>query len=124
MTTGYWLAIGAGGALGALARAGVALVFTGGGGFPMHTFIANVMGSFAIGLVWAALQRLDTSPIWSAFLITGVLGGFTTFSSFSLETLLLLEEGAWRTALWYVTLSISTCVLGAWLGVWIVRAAL
>jgi CrcB protein len=82
------------------------------------------MGSLAIGLVWAALQRLDTSPVWSAFLITGVLGGFTTFSSFSMETLLLLEEGAWRTALWYVTLSISTCVLGAWLGVWIIRVAL
>ena len=56
--------------------------------------------------------------------MTGVLGGFTTFSSFSLETLLLLEEGAWRAALWYVSLSISTCVLGAGLGVWIIRIAL
>lgn len=121
MITGYWLAIGAGGALGALGRAGIALVFTGGGGFPLHTFIANVVGSLAIGFVWAGLQRLDASPIWSAFLITGVLGGFTTFSSLSLETLLLFEGGAWRTALWYVLLSISTCVLGAGLGVWIIR---
>ena len=107
-----------------MGRAGIAATLTAGAGFPWHIFAANVIGSVAIGLIWAVLNRAEAAPLWSAFLITGVLGGFTTFSSFSLETLLLFEEGAWRTALCYVALSISTCVLGAGLGIWIIRAAL
>jgi CrcB protein len=50
-----------------------------------------------------------------------VLGGFTTFSAFSLETLLLFEQGAWQTAIWYVALSLLTCVAGAGLGVGLIR---
>ena len=54
-------------------------------------------------------------------MITGVLGGFTTFSSFSLETLQLFEQGAWQTALLYLALSLVTCVLGAGLGVGLIK---
>ena len=89
MTTTYWLAVALGGALGAMGRAGIAATLTTGAGFPWHTFAANLIGSVAIGLIWAALNRGEAAPLWSAFLITGVLGGFTTFSTFSLDTVLL-----------------------------------
>ena len=72
-------------------------------------------------MLWATLTRVDASAMWSAFVITGVLGGFTTFSSFSLETLLLFEQGAWQTALLYLALSLMTCLFGAGLGVGLIR---
>jgi len=60
--------------------------------------------------------------LWGAFVVTGVLGGFTTFSTFSLETLQLLEQGEWRTAFLYLLLSLLTCVGGAGAGVMLFRA--
>jgi len=118
----YWLAVAMGGAVGAMGRAGIAATLTTAGGFPWQTFAANTIGSLAIGVVWAALVKAEAPPLWSAFLITGVLGGFTTFSTFSLETVQLFEQGAWQTALGYVALSLLSCVLGAALGVWVVKA--
>ena len=117
----YWLAVSLGGAVGAMGRAGIAATLTTGAGFPWQTFAANVIGSVAVGLIWAALDRADAPPLWGAFLITGVLGGFTTFSAFSLEALLLFEQGAWQTAIWYVALSVLSCVVGAGLGVGLIR---
>lgn len=122
MTGTYWLAVAMGGAVGAMGRAGIAATLTTAGGFPWQTFAANAIGSVAIGVVWAALVKAEAPPLWSAFLITGVLGGFTTFSTFSLETVQLFEQGAWQTALGYVALSVLSCVLGAGLGVWVVKA--
>ena len=122
MTGMYWLAVAMGGAVGAMGRAGIAAMLTTAGGFPWQTFAANTIGSVAIGVVWAALVKAEAPPLWSAFLVTGMLGGFTTFSTFSLETVQLLEQGAWQTALGYVALSVLSCVLGAALGVWVVRA--
>ena len=71
MTSMYWLAFAFGGAMG---RAGIAATLTAGAGFPWHIFAANVTGSVAIGLIWAVLNRAEAAPLWSAFLITGVLG--------------------------------------------------
>ena len=122
MTGMYWLAVAMGGSVGALGRAGIAATLTTAGGFPWQTFAANTIGSLAIGVVWAALVKAEAPPLWSAFLITGVLGGFTTFSTFSLETVQLFEQGPWQTALGYVALSVLSCVLGAGLGVWVVKA--
>lgn len=122
MTVAYWVAVAAGGAVGAMGRAGIAAVLTTAGGFPWQTFAANLIGSVAIGLIWATLSRMEAAPLWSAFLITGMLGGFTTFSTFSLDVVLLFEQGAWQAATWYVALSVLCCVLGAGLGVWFVRA--
>lgn len=122
MTGMYWLAVALGGAVGALGRAGIAATLTTAGGVPWQTFTANTIGSLAIGVVWAALVKAEAPPLWGAFLITGVLGGFTTFSTFSLETVQLFEQGAWQTALGYVALSLLSCVLGAALGLWVVRA--
>ena len=122
MTGMYWFAVAIGGAVGAMGRAGIAAILTTAGGFPWQTFAANTIGSLAIGVVWAALVKAEAPPLWSAFLITGVLGGFTTFSTFSLETVQLFEQGVWQTALGYIALSVLSCVLGAGLGVWVVRA--
>ena len=122
MTGMYWLAVAMGGAVGALGRAGIAATLATAGGFPWQTFAANTIGSLAIGVVWAALVKAEAPPLWSAFLITGVLGGFTTFSTFSLEAVQLFEQGAWQTALGYVALSLLSCVSGAALGLWLVKA--
>ena len=114
-----WVAIG--GALGSVARYAVSLgtVRWLGVGFPWGTLLVNVAGSFAIGLL-AALVAADGRPLLGAdaraFLLVGVLGGFTTFSSFSLETLELVRGGALGAAALNVALSIVLCLTGAWLG--------
>jgi CrcB protein len=93
-----WFAIGAGGALGAMARHGVNQLvhqrwFA--GTFPLGIFIVNVAGSFAIGAIAGALagNRVQLAAGWRTFLVVGFLGGFTTFSSFSLDTLTLARGG-------------------------------
>jgi CrcB protein len=114
-----WVALG--GALGSMARYAVSLGAARGlgGGFPWGTLIVNVAGSFAIGLL-AALVAADGRPLLGtdarAFLLVGVLGGFTTFSSFSLETLELARAGASGAAALNVVLSLAVCLAGAWLG--------
>jgi CrcB protein len=90
-----------------------------GRGFPWGTLTVNVVGSLLIGLafVWFT-ERSVASPAWRAFMMIGLLGGFTTFSSFSLETLHLLQEGAAIRALGNVLLSVSLCVVACGLGIW------
>ena len=65
---------------------------------------------------------MDAHVAWSAFLMTGVLGGFTTFSSFSLETVQLAQQGQWMTAGLYIVASVALCVAAAGLGILSVRA--
>ena len=114
-----WVALG--GALGSMARYAVSLGTARwlGVGFPWGTLFVNVAGSFAIGLL-AALVAADGRPLLGAdaraFLLVGVLGGFTTFSSFSLETLELARSGAHGAAALNVALSLVLCLAGAWLG--------
>ena len=76
----------------------------------------------AIGLIWAALTIAEAALLWSAFLITSVLGGSTTFSAFLLDTVLLFEQGAWQTTSAYIALSVVSCLVGAGLGVGLIRA--
>ena len=73
--------------------------------FPWHTFTVNVLGCFAIGLIWALLQKTTADKSLNLFLITGILGGFTTFSSFSMETFQLIQAKAYCSATIYVLLS-------------------
>ena len=73
MTAMYWLAVALGGAVGAMGRAGIAATLTTGAGFPWQTFAANVIGSVAVGLIWAALDRADAPPLWGAFLILSLI---------------------------------------------------
>ena len=117
--TYLWVALG--GALGSVARyacSGMAVRWFG-ATFPYGTLFVNVAGSFAIGLL-AALVAADgrrlLSPDARAFLLVGVLGGFTTFSSFSLETLELARGGALGAAGANVALSVVLCLFAAWLG--------
>jgi CrcB protein len=114
-----WVALG--GALGSVARfacSGLAARWIG-LGFPWGTLFVNVAGSFAIGLL-ASLAAPDGRPLLGAdaraFLIVGVLGGFTTFSSFSLETLTLARNGSAGAAGLYVAASLLACLTAAWLG--------
>lgn len=64
------------------------------GGFPLGTLVVNCLGGLFIGMAMVALERFP-DPTWRLFLVTGVLGGFTTFSSFSAESLGLLQRGLW-----------------------------
>lgn len=114
-----WLAIAAGGAAGALMRfavsTGVYRVL--GRDFPYGTLAVNVLGSFAMGLLTVLfLERLNVAAEWRAAILVGFLGAFTTFSTFSLETLVLLEDGAWLRAGTNAVLSVILCIGFAWLG--------
>lgn len=117
--TYVWVALG--GALGSVARYACSTAAAGwlGAAFPWGTLLVNVTGSFAIGLL-AALVAADGRPLLGsdarAFVLVGVLGGFTTFSSFSLETLALARTGAVGAAAFNVALSVVLCLAGAWLG--------
>jgi CrcB protein len=105
------LLIALGGVLGSVGRYAVALATTSWGesGWPWGTLIVNVVGSLAIGIV-ATLLASGSRPEWiRPFAITGILGGFTTFSAFALETGVLLDAGRTLTALGYL---LATLVLG------------
>jgi CrcB protein len=108
-----------GGGLGAGARFLVATHVSRlyGGLFPMGTFLINVTGSFLIGVLMTVfLYRPDVNPSWRLFLVTGILGGYTTFSSFEWETLAAWRAGSPTVALANVLLSVSLGFLGVWLG--------
>lgn len=112
-------AIAAGGALGALLRYWVALAVHAwlGRDFPYGTLAVNLLGSFAMGLLYVLLiERVSQGEIWRAFLLIGVLGAFTTFSTFSMETVNLLQVGEYSKALLNVLLSVMLCVAAAALG--------
>ncbi|HSM06455.1 MAG TPA: fluoride efflux transporter CrcB [Longimicrobiales bacterium] len=103
------VAVGVGGALGATARYLVAGGLQGmlGDAFPWGTLGVNVSGSFLLGLLFAAVARGSIPPEFQALLAVGILGSFTTFSAFSLETLALIQEGAWVRAATYALGSLA-----------------
>lgn len=117
--------VGAGGALGAMARHGVALLIgrLWQGSFPLAILVVNIIGAVAMGVVVGLLARF--LPDWQhearLFVAVGLLGGFTTFSSFSLDTIVLLERGALAQAALYVALSVVVCAAGLYLGLLITR---
>ena len=118
------IAIAAGGAIGALLRfwvsSGVYVLL--GRAFPWGTLAVNVLGSLAMGLLYVLLlERSAAAPEWRALLMVGLLGAFTTFSTFSMETLTLMEQGAWIKAVANVLLSVVACIAAAGLGVVIGR---
>ena len=114
-------AVALGGAAGSLARYWLAELFAASGmsAFPWATLAANVSGSFLIGLV-AALTgpdgRVLVAPELRLFWMVGVCGGYTTFSSFSLQTLTQAQGGEWGKAGLNVALSVVLCLLAVWLG--------
>lgn len=96
-----------------------------GSGFPYGILAINVIGSTAMGLAagWFAL-RGEPLADFRLFLATGILGGFTTFSAFSLDAALLIERGEALSASAYVTGSVALSILGLFLGLWAMRALL
>lgn len=117
------LSVGAGGFVGAVARYLLGLLPYQ-GDFPLITFLINFAGAVAIGAVFeAATARPSGLPDnLVLFLKTGVCGGFTTFSTFSLETLSLIERGRWGVAGAYAGVSLVACVAGVVAGKVLVRA--
>lgn len=113
------LAIAMGGAAGALLRFGVATGVTAivGRAFPYGTLTANVLGCLTMGVLYVLfLERMAVSPELRGALLVGLLGAFTTFSTFSIETLVLLENGENLRALMNVALSVLLCLGATWIG--------
>lgn len=109
-----------GAALGGAARyfVGLAVMQRFGGRFPLGTLVVNVSGCFLIGIIATVLtERLDLHPNWRLFFITGVLGGYTTFSSFGYETYQLARTGAAGAGLLNVAASVVLGYAAVWLGV-------
>ena len=117
-----WVALGGG--IGAAARFGVN-VWSGrvlGTEFPWHTLIVNVVGCFIMGLLTGLMaQKLNLSPEARAFLTTGILGGFTTFSAFSVDVVLLVERKAMLAAGAYVAASVLLSIAAVFAGLHLMR---
>ena len=120
-----FLLVGAGGAIGAMARFGLSSLI---GrllpmSFPLATLLVNIIGSAAMGVLVGLMARF--LPAWQGearlFAAVGILGGFTTFSTFSLDTVVLIERGDLLQAGTYVLLSVVLCVIGLYLGLLVTR---
>jgi CrcB protein len=119
LITYLWIAVG--GAIGSVARYGGSSLIAAWAGetFPLGTMLVNISGSFVIGF-FAALTgpdgRVMVSGDFRQFVMVGICGGYTTFSSFSLQTLTLAQDGEWLWAGANVVLSVVLCLLAVWLG--------
>ncbi len=115
-----FLAVGIGGAIGAMLRYAVGLAFIQrfGPGFPWGTFAINVSGSFLIGVIaqLALTRSFGVTPAVRLFAATGVLGGYTTFSTFSLDTMVLIGDGALSLSAAYALGSVAAGLLAAYAG--------
>jgi CrcB protein len=116
-----YLLVAIGSALGGTLRYWLSGLFAVGIGqtFPWGTLVVNITGSFAVGLfatLTAPDGRIFVPGEWRQFFMVGVCGGYTTFSSFSLQTLVLAQDGEWLWAGLNILLSVTLCLLGVWLG--------
>ncbi|MEM7027571.1 MAG: fluoride efflux transporter CrcB [Pseudomonadota bacterium] len=116
--------IACGGAIGALCRYGMSVGAQQllGKGFPYGTLLVNVIGSLLIGVVYVLMiERAELSQEWRSFIIIGVLGAFTTFSTFSFETITLFESGDTSKALINIFVSVFSCLFVCWVGMFLTR---
>jgi len=119
MTALAWFALAAGGALGAVSRFAMShqVYEAFGRDFAWGTLSVNVLGSFVMGLVAVLLvDKLGVSYEWRMFIIVGFLGAFTTFSTFSFETMQYIQVGEINKAFFNIALSLVTCLVAVWLG--------
>lgn len=118
------LAVALGGAIGSVARYGVNIgtAHIWGIDYPWGTIIVNIVGSFLMGILIAKFAQMDhQSNVFKSFLATGVLGGFTTFSAFSLDFVTLWERAEFLQALVYLFISIMVSIGALFVGLWIIR---
>lgn len=119
-----WAAVALGGALGSVLRFWLSgwVYHWLGRGFPYGTLTVNILGSLLIGfLSHQLLERSALAPEWRAAILVGVLGGFTTFSTFSLETVHLLTQAEFAKAATNAVVSLFACLAATWLGFWLAR---
>ena len=117
------LQVAVGGAIGASLRysVGVGIVrLIGHGSFPLGVLTVNILGSFLMGVFVTAAANRGLTHL-SPLIMTGILGGFTTFSSFSLEAVTLWERGDMSAAVFYVVASVTCSIFGLLLGLWLAR---
>jgi fluoride exporter len=93
-------------------------------GFPYGTLLVNLLGCFLIGVLFALFEKTEVSTETRLLLVTGVLGGFTTFSAFSGETYHLIRSGHFGIALTYVLISVVVGVSLTFAGAWIIRTSI
>ncbi len=121
------LLVGVGGAIGSVARylAGIAIIRATGAAFPFNTLFVNVVGSFIMGVVIAALVKIDPPQTYATdvrlFVAVGMLGGFTTFSSFSADVGALWERASYAECALYMAASVVLSVVALFLGLYLVR---
>jgi fluoride exporter len=122
----HFFLVGLGGAIGSMLRYGAGLIsikflgFT----FPWGTLLINILGSFLIGIVFAIAGQIQNFPEnIKIFMMVGILGGFTTFSAFSLDSLLLLEKGNVGQALIYIIGSVVLSITATFIGLMLVKAS-
>lgn len=122
-----WVLIAVGGSLGAVSRYGVSRLFDTvcTGVFPLATLFVNATGSFVIGVLYVVFDRTLLSESCKAFLSIGFLGAYTTFSTYSLDTVNLMRDGVFRLGMLNLILSNGVCLLMAFFGIalsrWILR---
>lgn len=107
-----------GGGLGALVRYGIGKFFPfSGNGFPIGTFLANVISCLILGYLMGILLGKSLDQKYQLLLMTGFCGGFSTFSTFSMESYRLMSNGASLTSLFYILASVVVCIVCIWIGI-------
>lgn len=120
----YYMAIALGGACGAMSRYWLSgqMEKLNNTAFPLGTFSVNLIGSLLMGLFAVLLlEKLNLSEPWRPLILVGFLGAMTTFSTFSIEALQLLQQGNFSTALFYIAFSVAACLLAVWVGMQLAR---
>ena len=112
-----FLYVGLGGAIGAMARYGFSMISMK-AAIPINTLLINILGSILIGFIAQLALSSHVSPQLVLLIKTGICGGFTTFSTFSLETFQLIEKKVWLPAVSYIFTSVMLCVIGVSLGMY------
>jgi CrcB protein len=120
-----YLLIALGGACGALSRYGIGRavnIYLAQIHWPLGTFAVNIAGSFTIGAIYVLItEKSSLHADWRYVLMVGFLGAFTTFSTFSLESVAMLEAGKIAMAMLYMVATLASCVIGCWLGMSLAR---
>lgn len=119
-----YLTIALGGSIGAIARYWLTALVNQSSqtNYPLGTFLVNIAGSLMIGIFYVVFaEKVSLDAYWRSLVIVGFIGAMTTFSSFSLEALLLFEQGLYNTALLYIVSSVLLCVMATYAGMQITR---